>query len=64
MDRLFSSFYNELNKIVNKHAPMKVISQRKAKQLSKPWKNRGIKTSIRVKNRLFTSNDNTRYKLY
>ena len=35
MDKIFSSFYNKCNKIVNKHAPMRAISQRKAKQLSK-----------------------------
>ena len=64
VDKLFSSFYNKLNKIVNKHAPMKVLSQRKAKQLSKPWITKGIKTSIKVKNRLFTTGDNARYKLY
>ena len=34
--KLFSSFYNTFNKSVNKHAPMKTISHRKAKQLSKP----------------------------
>ena len=33
---LFSSFYNKFNKLVNKQAPMKTISNRKAKQLSKP----------------------------
>ena len=27
VDKLFSSFYNKLNKIVNKHAPMKILSQ-------------------------------------
>lgn len=64
VDKLFSSFYNKLNKIVNKHAPMKVLSQRKAKQLSTPWITRGIKASIKVKNRLFATGDNTRYKLY
>ena len=50
VDRLFASFYNKLNKIVNKHALMKALSQRKAKQLSKTWITRGIKTSIKVKN--------------
>ena len=64
VDKLFSSFYNKLNKIVNKYAPMKVLSQRKAKQLSTPWIKRGIKASINVKTRLFTTGDNTRYKLY
>ena len=43
---------------------MKVLSQRKAKQLSRPWIKRRIKASINVKNRLFTNGDNTRHKLY
>ena len=43
---------------------MKLLCQRKAKQLSTPWITRGIKASIKVKNRLFTTGDNTRYKLY
>ena len=46
MDKLFSSFYNKFNKIVNKHAPMKTLSHRKAKQFSKPWITKGIRTSI------------------
>ena len=33
IDKMFSSFYNKLNKILNKHAPMKTLSYRKAKQL-------------------------------
>jgi len=32
---LFSSFYTKFNKLVNKHAPLKTISNRKAKQMSK-----------------------------
>jgi len=35
VDNLFSSFYNKFNKLINKHAPMKTISNPKAKQLSK-----------------------------
>ena len=48
-NKLFSSFYNTFNKIVNKHAPMKTISHRKAKQLSKPWITKGIRSSIKIK---------------
>ena len=43
---------------------MFLLSQRKAKQLSTPWITRRIKASIKVKNRSFTSGDNTRYELY
>ena len=53
VDRFFSSFYNKFNKIVNKHAPLKTVSQRKAKQLSKPWISKGLRKSIKIKNNLF-----------
>ena len=33
---LFPPFYNKFNKLVNKQAPTNTISNRKAKQLSKP----------------------------
>ena len=46
---LFSSFYNKFNKLVNKHAPMKTISNREAKQLSKPWITQGLRTSNKIK---------------
>ena len=48
VNNLFSSFYNKFNKLVNKHAPMKTISNRKAKQLSKPWITQGLRTSIKI----------------
>ena len=63
-DKLFSTFYNKYNKIVNKHAPFKRLSNRKAKQLSKPWITTGIKASIAVKNKLYASGDDSRYKYY
>ena len=51
----FSKFFNSLNKIVNKHAPLRPLSKRKAKQFSKLWITRGIRMSIKVKNALFAS---------
>ena len=63
-DKLFSRFYNKYNKIVNKHAPFKRLSNRKAKQLSKPWITTGIKASIAVKSKLYASGDDSRYKYY
>ena len=61
VDKLFSSFYNKLNQVVNIHAP---VSKRKLKRLSKPWITNGIRTSIRIKNRLFYTNKNDSYRLY
>ena len=63
-DNLFSSFHNKFNKLISKHAPMKTISNRKAKQLSKPWITKGIRISIKVKNKLYASGDTANYKIY
>ena len=63
-DNLFSFFYNKFNKLINKHAPAKTISNRKAKQLSKPWITKGIRISIKVKNKLYVSGDTANYKIY
>ena len=63
-NNLFSSFYHKFNKLINKHAPMKTISNRKAKQLSKPWITKGIRISIKVKNNLYASGDTANYKIY
>ena len=63
-DNFFSSFYNKFNKLISKHAPMKTMSNRKAKQLSKPWITKGIKIFIKVKNKLYASSDTTNYKIY
>ena len=60
VNSIFSSFYNKLNKLVNKHSPMKTISSRKAKQFSKPWITKGLRKSITVKNKLYVSGD-TKY---
>ena len=64
VNKVFSSFYNKFNKLVNKHAPMKTISNRKAKQFSKPWTTKGLRKSIRVKNKLYALDDRVKYKMY
>ena len=50
-------FYNKLDMVVNKYAPLKLVSKRKVKQLSKPWITRGLRISIRKKNELYYSGD-------
>ena len=60
-NKLFLSFYNKLNKIVNKHAPFKSISRRKAK---KPCITTGIRKSIQAKNKLLSEGNSATYKLY
>ena len=62
VNKMFSSFYNKFNKVVNRHTPIKKLSGRKAKELSKPWITAGLKRSIRVKYKLYASGDEIKYK--
>lgn len=50
----FDSFYDKLTEIVDKHVPIKKISKRRAKLLSKPWITKAILKSIKVKNKFYT----------
>ena len=43
---------------------MKTISNRKAKQLSKPWINQGLRISIKIQKKLNASGDVSMYKTY
>ena len=58
----FSRFYKCVNKTINKHAPLRSISNRKQKFLAKPWLTAGLRKSIRVKNNLFYTSDRDKYK--
>ena len=60
----FSRFYKLINKTINKHAPLRCISNRKQKLLAKPWLTAGLRKSIRVKNALFLTYDWVKYKFY
>ena len=64
VDKLFNAFYDKVNKLVNKHAPVKPISKRMIKRSSKPWITKGIRRSIIIKNKLFYSGDKENYKIY
>ena len=48
---LFSSFHNKFNKLVNKHAPMKTISNRKAKQCFRRHNSRKLRQTTCIQNR-------------
>ena len=49
VEELFSTFYRNFNKIINKHEPFKTLSQRRIKQFSKPWITKGININQRKK---------------
>ena len=64
IDNTFSSFYNKLNKLISKHAPLKPISGRKVKSFSKPWITKGIRKSIKMKNKLLGRGNIKLFKIY
>ena len=71
VNQMYDIFHDELEKLINKHAPMKTISIKKQKQHKKPWITNGILKSISIKNKLYgtfmkTGNhsDHSQYKLY
>ena len=64
IDKAFSSFYNKLNKLINKHAPLKPISWRKIKSYSKPWITKGIHKSIKIKTKLLDRGNIKFFKIY
>ena len=46
VDTAFSYFYNTLLALVDKHASLKTVSNRKLKQFSKPWITSGLKEGL------------------
>ena len=50
---MFDKFYSILSETVDKHAPLKQLSLKEIKELSKPWISKGIRTSINIKNKLY-----------
>ena len=44
---------NTLNKIVDKHAPIKLASQSKQRQLNKSWLTKGILKSVKRKQKMY-----------
>lgn len=49
VNKSFSRFYKNINRLINKHAPLKDVSKGRLKLLTKPWLTKGIRRSIRVK---------------
>ena len=49
----FKTSLRFINKTLDKHAPIKTVKKRKNKIISKPWITRGIKTSIKKRDKLY-----------
>ena len=68
---MFSSFYNVMSTIIDNHIPVKQLSKRERKSLSKPWITSALRKSIYVKNNLYkqfiktrSTYIHTKFKLY
>lgn len=64
VDDMFDSFYSNLNKIVDKHVPLKQLSKKEIKISCKPWITKGLRTSIRKKNKLYVKFMKTKLRYY
>ena len=64
LNKSFSIFYNKLQRLINKHAPLKPVSRRKSKQLSKPRITRDLRKSIKITDVLFYSGDINMHECY
>ena len=48
----FQNFFGSMNRILNKHAPLKRLSKYKLKFKTKPWITMALQKSISIKNKL------------
>ena len=51
--KLFLTFNNKLNKLINTCTISKLMLQHESKQLEKPWITKGIKKAIKTKDEFF-----------
>lgn len=61
---MFDTFYSKISSIIDHHIPFKQLSNRRIKQLAKPWITRGIRKSINEKNKLYKNFIRTRSLYY
>lgn len=68
---IFQSFYSHVSGIIDKHVPIRKLTRKEIKSLSKPWITKGIRVSIKMKDifykKYLTSKNQyylIKYKLY
>ena len=52
VDVSFQNFYNEINNLTNKHAPLHKLTRKQVNTLTKPWITKGIQIAIHKINKL------------
>ena len=58
----FETFVRLVNRILDKHAPTKIIEKKENKITSKPWVARGIKTSMKIRDKFYKQMIKTKSK--
>ena len=53
INTVFQNFYLCISNLINKHAPLRKLTRKEIKSLSKPWVTPGIQTSIRLKEKFY-----------
>ena len=54
LTHLSENFFDSMNRILDKHAPLKKLSKYKLQFKTKPWITMALQKSISIKNRLFS----------
>ena len=55
LNKITNDVVNSITKISSKHAPIKIVSRAKQKQVNKPWISNGILKSIKNKQRMYAT---------
>ena len=58
----FETFVRLVNRILDKHVPTKIIEKKENKITSKPWVTRGIKTSMKIRDKFYKQMIKTKSK--
>lgn len=61
---MFDRFYSKVSSFVDKHIPLRYLSNREIKNLSKPWITKGLRISIQKKNILYKKFIQSRSQYY
>ena len=52
VDVSYQKFYNKINDLTEKHAPLHKLTRKQVNTLSKPWVTKGINIAIQKRNKL------------
>ena len=50
---MFDTFYSKISEFIDIHIPLKQLSKKESRLKTKPWITSAIRTSIKIKNKLY-----------